>query len=254
MKEYLIGTSGFSYEDWRNYFYPENLDRSDFLWYYSKYFKTTEINSTYYILISLKSVESMVRKTGKDFVFSVKANQIFTHRRDYSDTDIKKMKDILYTFDGKLGILLFQFPHSFHRTKSNQDYIKKIRDDFFEFDIAFEFRSYEWSSEDTYKILRDLDIALVCVDEPKVKGLPPPVLVQTTKRFSYLRFHGRNSDKWYKHERPEERYDYLYSKDELQEWAGNIKMADVKKFFIYFNNHPRAQAVKNAKMMEEILI
>lgn len=254
MVQYLIGTSGFSYEDWRKYFYPENLEKSDFLWYYSKHFRTTEVNSTYYIFISVRSVEAMVRKTGNDFVFSVKANQIFTHRREYSDSDIKKMKDILYAFGKKLGVVLFQFPQSFHRSKSNQDYIKHIRDDFFEFDITFEFRSHEWFSEDIYEILRDLDIGLVCVDEPNIKGLPPPVLVQTSKKFSYVRFHGRNSEKWYKHEKPEERYDYLYSREELQEWADNIKKSNVKKFFIYFNNHPRAQAVQNAKMMEEILM
>lgn len=253
MSEYIVGTSGFSYIDWKGFFYPENIRKSDFLWYYSKHFRTTEINSTYYLIPSVKTVESMIMKTPKDFVFSVKANQIFTHQREYNREDMSKMKDVLFAFDGKLGVILFQFPHSFHRNSKNEDYIKKLREDFFEFDVAFEFRSYEWFSDAVYRLLRDIDVSLVCVDEPRIKGLPPSVFISTTKKFAYIRFHGRNAEKWYEHKKPEERYDYLYSEDELKEWADRIKTSDTSKFFIYFNNHPRAQAVKNAKMFLELI-
>lgn len=253
MAEYIIGTSGFSYTDWREYFYPKDLKKSDFLRYYSRHFRTTEVNSTYYLMPSLQTVESMVRKTPDDFIFSVKANQIFTHKRFYTRSDVEKMKEIALAFGKKLGVLLFQFPYSFHRNQENEDYVKKLRGDFLDFEVAFEFRSYEWFSQSVYRLLEKLDCALVCVDEPRIRGLPPSVFVATIKRFAYIRFHGRNAEKWYEHKLPSERYDYMYSREELEEWADKIKSSQVDRFYIYFNNHPRAQAVQNAKMMERLI-
>jgi uncharacterized protein YecE (DUF72 family) len=254
--EILIGTSGFSYEDWRGYFYPQRLSKENFLKFYSQHFKTTEINSTYYRIPSIWTVRKLMEKViGRDdFVFSVKANQIFTHQRYFEQSDVRKMKEVLKEFDGKLGIVLFQFPHSFHKTEESKEYVKRLRDIFSDFDVAFEFRSYEWLSDDVFYMLENLDAGFVCVDEPRIKGLLPPVAVATTKKFAYIRFHGRNAKKWYEHEKPEERYDYLYTKEELKEWAEKIKKLSVEKIYIYFNNHPRAQAVSNAKMMEELLL
>lgn len=252
--EKLIGTSGFSYEDWYGYFYPKSIRKSEFLSFYSKHFRTTEVNSTYYRIPSLKVVEGMKKKVKGNFVFSVKANQVFTHLRDFGDKDVEAMKDVLRAFGNNLGVLLFQFPHSFHKSEHSKDYVKKLRDIFYEYDLAFEFRSAEWISDDTFYLLEKLDSCFVCVDEPRIQGLIPPVFVVTTKKFAYIRFHGRNAQKWYNHEKPEERYDYLYSSDELVEWKEKIiSSGELEKLFIYFNNHPRAQAVINAKMMEKLL-
>ncbi len=253
MSIYFIGTSGFSYDDWRGFFYPENFRTQDFLSFYSKHFKTTEVNSTYYRIPNTRVVESMVKKVPEGFIFSVKANQVFTHQREFLKKDVERMKDVLKAFDGKLGPLLFQFPHSFHKRNENIDYISKIRDIFHEFELAFEFRSYEWFSTDVLDNLSKLEVTFVCVDEPRIKGLIPPVAVATNPRIFYVRFHGRNTEKWYEHKRPEERYDYLYSEQELENWAEKIRGIETEKKFIYFNNHPRAQAVINAKMMEKLL-
>ena len=251
---YLIGTSGFSYDDWRGYFYPKHLKRGEFLSFYSKHFKTTEVNSTYYRIPPPKVAEGMVRKVPDEFVFSVKANSVFTHSRDYTYFDIDRMKGVLRSFGEKLGVVLFQFPHSFHKNEEAKDYLKKLREKFSEFKIAFEFRSKEWFSGDVFALLESMGVGIVCVDEPRIKGLLPPVALATTREFAYIRFHGRNAEKWYNHGRPEERYDYLYSEEELSEWGEKIRKIEVDDVFIYFNNHPRAQAVQNAKMMEKILL
>jgi Uncharacterized conserved protein len=253
MREFFIGTSGFSYEDWRGYFYPQRLNKSEFLKFYSKHFRTTELNSSYYKIPNIYVVRNMIIKVSQDFIFSVKANQVFTHQRNFTDDDLVRMKRILVEFGQKMGVLLFQFPHSFHKSRDTKDYVKRLRDIFSEFDVAFEFRSYEWFSDDVFDMLERANAGIVCVDEPEIKGLLPHVAVATTKKFAYIRFHGRNAQKWYEHEKPEERYDYLYSKQELMEWSEQIKNLDVDKVYLYFNNHPRAQAVLNAKMMEEIL-
>ncbi len=254
--KYFVGTSGFSYQDWRKVFYPKDIKSQDFLRFYSKHFRTTEINSTYYKIPSPKVIESLRKKVDKNFVFSVKANQIFTHSREYSTTDTAKMKEILGSFGENLGVVLFQFPYSFHRSTKNEEYIKKLRDDFQEFEIAFEFRSSEWVCSEIFELLQKIDVIFVCVDEPKIKGLLPPIFTLTSnKKVSYIRFHGRNAEKWYNHQKPEERYDYLYSEEELTEWVSKIRSskAKVRKLFAYFNNHPKAQAVENAKTFERLL-
>lgn len=253
MMEFLIGTSGFSYEDWRGYFYPQRLSRSEFLKFYSQHFRTTELNSSYYKIPSIYMVRNMISKVPQYFIFAVKANQIFTHQRNFTDDDLARMKRILVEFGRKMEVVLFQFPHSFHKSAVTKDYVKYLRNKFSEFDVAFEFRSYEWFSDDVFDMLEKSNAGIVCVDEPEIKGLLPRVAVATTKKFAYIRFHGRNAQKWYEHEKPEERYDYLYSRQELMEWSDKIKKLDVDKVYLYFNNHPRAQAVLNAKMMEEIL-
>jgi len=99
-----------------------------------------------------------------------------------------------------------------------------------------------------------LSIGYCCVDEPRLKGLMPPLAVLTSN-IGYVRFHGRNSEKWWKHEQAFERYNYLYSPEELSEWVGKIKALAEKsdKTFVIFNNHYQGQATLNARMMEELL-
>ena len=252
MKQFLVGTSGWSYRDWIGYFYPKGTRPSDFLRYYAKYFSTTEINSTYYRLPTPELMQALFRKTPEYFVFSVKATDIFTHKREWTQDDARAFKEAVKQLNGKLGVVLFQFPHSFHLTRKNFDYIKKIRDEFQEFPLAFEFRSREWFQDKIFQALEKMGVSLVCVDEPDVPGLPPPLCVSTSP-IAYIRFHGRNAQKWYEHEKPEERYDYLYSEEELDEWAEKIVKLPSEKVFVYFNNHPRAQAVQNAQQMIKIL-
>jgi uncharacterized protein YecE (DUF72 family) len=92
------------------------------------------------------------------------------------------------------------------------------------------------------------------VDEPRLKGLVGPVAVRTTD-FAYVRFHGRNAAKWWRHGEAWERYDYLYSQKELEGWLPRIKSVaeGSKRTFVAFNNHPRGQAVQNARMLREMI-
>lgn len=248
----FVGTSGYSYEDWRGYFYPKWLPKSKFLEFYSKHFNACEINSTYYRMPTPEFLGSLVRRVG--ITFSVKAPSIFTHRREWGRSERDIFLKSLEAMGESLGCVLFQLPHSFHLNSENLDYIKKVASTFADIPKVFEFRSAEWVAPQVSKFLGEIKAGFCCVDEPRIKGLVPPLVV-CTSNIGYVRFHGRNAEKWYKHGKPEERYDYLYSKDELEEWAGKIrKMADkTEKLFAFFNNHPRAQAVKNAKDFMEIL-
>jgi uncharacterized protein YecE (DUF72 family) len=92
------------------------------------------------------------------------------------------------------------------------------------------------------------------VDEPQLDGLLPPLAVATSS-IGYVRFHGRNRQKWWQHDEPAERYDYLYSEEELREWGPRITTieAHTQKVFVFTNNHRYGKAVQNAKQLCEIV-
>lgn len=251
-----IGTSGYSYKDWKGIFYPDSIKDDSMLEYYAKYFNFTEINFTYYTMPSFKSFEGMNARTPDDFLFSVKAFSSFTHKKDatkeMAQAFLSSLKPI--SESGKLACILFQFPYSFHKNKENIEYLKVVREDFKGEKICFEFRNSYWASEDTIKFLKSNEIGWVSVDEPDIKGLVRPA-VAVTSDIGYVRFHGRNAEKWYNHNESYERYDYLYSEDELMEWVNRIKYIEKnsKTVFIAFNNHFRAQGVKNSSMLRSLI-
>lgn len=252
-----IGTSGYSYKDWKGPFYPVDIKDKDMLSFYSEHYNFTEINSTYYRMPTISMFKNMDERTPENFMFSVKAHSIFTHSRDATIEDAKNFLEALKPIEekGKLGTILFQFPNSFHFTRENKDYLLKIREAFKGSSLCFEFRNAFWTKEDTIRLLKSLQIGWVCVDEPAIPGLVRPA-VATTSDTAYVRFHGRNSEKWYDHKEAYERYDYMYSEKELGEWVSKIKYMDknTKNTYVAFNNHFRAQGAKNASMLKRLIM
>jgi len=252
----LIATSGYAYKDWKGKFYPEDIKERDMLGFYGKVFPFTEVNSSYYSMPNGYMFYHMMKKTPKDFIFVVKAFGGMTHRGDLSDASTQKFKEALKPLvdEKRLGCVLLQFPYGFHNNGKNRDYLKKFRDKMEDMPLAVEFRTVDWLTPDTIKLLRENKMAFVCVDEPPIKGLLPPVAVATGP-IGYIRFHGRNSRKWYAHENSYERYDYLYSEQELSEWVPRIRELSGKTelVFIAMNNHFNAQAVLNAQQLLSLL-
>jgi len=218
---------------------------------YSNVFDTVEVNFTYYRLPSARTMEGMVKHTPPDFRFFVKAYKGFTHEHDLSGKNeflagLKPMQEA-----GKLSGLLFQFPQSFKDTDENRKYLMEVAEQF-QKDVAVEFRDNSWAKQSVFDFLEANHLALVSVDEPQVSTLFPNIGKATTE-LGYVRFHSRDRAKWYKS--GAERYDYLYSDDELREWIPKIKaIAErARRIFIYFNNCHAAQAAKNAQRMKELL-
>jgi uncharacterized protein YecE (DUF72 family) len=253
-----IGTSGFSYEDWKGNFYPSGIVSKDYLCYYSTLFNTVEINFTYYCFPNISTFFGMCEKTkdAKDFVFSIKANKIFTHQRDYNISDVKSFTDTLLPLkdNGRLGSILFQFPYSFRYCNENMEYLAAIGKNFSGFDICAEFRNIYWLKEKVLKLMHDYNIGFCNVDEPPLAGLLPQSDICTTET-GYIRFHGRNSASWWQNENAYQRYDYMYKKEELSEWVQCVKNITEKsnKTYIYFNNHYKGKAAKSALMFLDIL-
>lgn len=252
-----IGTSGYSYEDWKNHFYPEGLDKKEYLKHYSTIFDTVELNFTYYCMPNPYTFLNLSKKVKDGFVFSVKANSIFTHQEEYSRNDLKTFLQSLKPLSdcGKLGSILFQFPWNFKSVNNSFDHLKRIGEDFEGFDSCIEFRNNCWTNNSRVTdLLSSMNIGFCNVDEPQIEGLLPATSISTSN-IGYVRFHGRNNQSWWQHEQAYQRYDYMYSQDELIEWVPRIKEINknTKKSFIYFNNHYKAKAAKSALLFLDLL-
>jgi len=256
MGSIFVGTSGYSYADWNNNFYPRDLDKKDQLTFYSSEFDTVEINFTYYTLPHPRIFKNMAEKVKGDFIFSVKAYSGVTHTREIKKEETDKFIDSLgpLASGNRLGSVLLQFPWAFKFGKNSCDYLSRIRKSFTGLDLCAEFRNDSWLNDTTLNHLESLNIGFCNVDEPELKGLLPPTGINTTGT-GYIRFHGRNSLNWWRPKYGYQRYDYLYSREELAEWVPRIKKvaSNTKKTYIYFNNHYKAQAVRSAKILKGLM-
>jgi uncharacterized protein YecE (DUF72 family) len=245
--EIHLGTSGWSYKEWEGPFYPKGEKKK--LTYYSKFFDTVEIDSTFYAYPSKGMVMGAARSTPKDFVFSAKLPKLITHEKAL---DLGRgVKDDLFRFlhllkpladDGKLGPLLIQLPPSFAYSGG----IKKLGGFLGALpaglSFAVEFRNKSWLGKpDALDLLRAHNVAVTTVDEPL---LPPDTT--TTADFAFVRWHGHGDRPW---------YNYRYRQDELEGWTKKIDAiaTKTKKAYGYFNNHFHGYAVEDSLKMMELL-
>jgi uncharacterized protein YecE (DUF72 family) len=247
-----IGTSGFQYDDWVGTYYPEDLDKKDWLAFYAKEFDALEINYTYYRMPNASTLERMAKKVPRGFLFTVKATQEMTHTRERDPKVFEKFTDALKPLveTNKFGVILAQFPSSFHATDEAREYLRWFREQLRDWPVVVEIRSKDWLSEETCALLREQHLGFCGVDEPFF----PRVAVRTSD-VAYVRFHGRNAKKWWKHEYAWERYDYTYKREELEEWAPKIRALNegAAQTFVFANNHYRAQGVDTARQLRLLL-
>jgi len=249
-----IGTSGYSFDDWRGTFYPEDLSKGKMLEFYVRHFDTVEINATYYRIPSPRTFESMARRTPDEFEFMVKVNQGTTHERKDAEV-VKPFRDAIQPLieAGKLKGVLAQFPWGFRNTSENRAYLRECRERMPDLPYFVEFRHRSWLTREVGDLLKEHKIGFVSVDEPQLSGMLPPAATATTD-VGYVRFHGRNEKSWWGG-KGGERYDYLYSRPELEQWAEKIETLTSKadKIYLFFNNCHEGQAVENAKEMADVL-
>ena len=251
-----IGTSGYSYDDWVGPFYPSGMDKRDFLGFYAERFPAVEVNFTFYRIPTQRTLAAMSQKTGSDFKFVVKANQDMTHSAVRHEEVFRQFAEALTPLidQGKFACLLAQFPHRFKPTRDTVAYLRHFREQLSDLPIVIEFRNRQWITEKAFDFLREEGLGFCCVDQPQYESLVPPI-AEATSDIGYIRFHGRNYEKWWEHQEAWERYDYLYSREELSEWVGKTKQlaAETDQLYVFFNNHYAAQAVQNADLFRELL-
>ncbi|MGB2813609.1 MAG: DUF72 domain-containing protein [Dehalococcoidales bacterium] len=263
-----IGTSGWSYPKgrgtWTGYFYPAG--KINELEYYSQFFNTVEINSSFYRPPNPGYVDNWVRRTPGGFLFAVKLWQKFTHPRMYeaatsevavisqNDVDLfRQSLEPLYK-SGKLGALLAQFPPSFKNDRHGQQILSAVLRTFGQYRLAVELRHRSWSDDPrTAELLREHNAAWVQIDEPKFQS-SIAAEVPLTADMAYFRFHGRNRETWWTGD-SETRYKYLYSPEEIRELADRTRPAfeQAKLAFAFFNNHWRGYAPRNAVALKNEL-
>jgi uncharacterized protein YecE (DUF72 family) len=263
-----IGTSGWSYPKgegtWKGFFYPPG--KINELEYYSQFFNTVEINSSFYRPPDPGFVYNWARRVPKGFLFAVKLWQKFTHPKMYkeatgedaviaqSDVDLfKHSMEPLYK-SGKLGALLAQFPPSFKNDGYSRQVLGAVAKAFGEYKLAVELRHRSWSDdESTARFLKDNKMAWVQIDEPRF-STSVAAEVPVTADIAYFRFHGRNVKDWWTGD-AETRYKYLYSPEEIDGLADRVKAAGekVRMLFAFFNNHWQAYAPHNANDLKRAL-
>ncbi len=300
MADLRIGTCSWADEALSKYFYPPGLPAGERLGYYAEQFDTVEVDSTYYRLPAAEMVERWAERTPDGFVMHVKAfglmtrhpvklEQLPTDLRDEAPTDAKgrverpprefrgevfrRFLDALEPLRsaGKLGGILFQLPSYVVRKEASLDYLRWARKQLGDDEMLVEFRHSSWLAEDgrdeTLRFLEDIGATHVIVDAPRIEGaknLAPTVLALTSPTL-YVRFHGRNASTWNKRGgSAAERFDYLYSDDELREWVTPLRelAEQAQHAYAFFNNNATspdgrggrvAQAATNAKALRQLL-
>jgi uncharacterized protein YecE (DUF72 family) len=283
-----IGTSGWSYPSgkgtWNGIFYPATRSRRagtagfDELRFYADHFDTVEVNSTFYGQPREGITRGWVDRTPSRFAFSLKLYQKFTHPKMFKEAALKAapgsegtLLDLLATVTqsdvddfragiepiaraGKLGALLAQFPPSFTASAASCDYLSRLLRLFGDYPLAVELRHSSWSDAfgDTLELLNAFGAAWAQIDEPKFRFSIRQNALPNVTGFYYMRLHGRNAAHWWHHDKSEDRYNYLYSSDELRGFGETATAAKalVKKAYLYTNNHFASKSVVNAVMLK----
>jgi len=296
-----VGTCSWADKSLVEHWYPREVKAAEArLRHYAAHFGAVEVDSTYYRLPEPELAARWAERTPNGFVFHVKAFGVMTRHPVRVEQLPPDLRDAVQTDDrgrvdrpsrefraevfarflsgleplrtaGKLGGILLQFPSYIVYRDSSLAYLEWARERLEGYDMLVEFRHRSWLDEDrradTLAFLERLGATNVIVDAPKTeaKNLVPTVVALTSPT-AYVRFHGRNASTWnVRGKSAAERFNYLYSEDELREWSGPLGMVagEAEQAFAFFNNNGRspssdgniwvAQAPVNALMLREVL-
>jgi uncharacterized protein YecE (DUF72 family) len=268
----LIGTAGWSYKDWQGIVYPDEAKRSQHpIEYLARFFDLVEINTSFYGHIKPEWGKVWCRKAASvnpQFTFTAKLNRAFTHAAasvvqstsastiysNAEDEALAKAGLDSIMEEGRLGALLMQFPISFKNTNDNRDYLNELLQRFGQYPKVVEVRHASWNNEGILRYFGEQGIAFCNIDQPVLgKSLKPTEHVTST--VGYVRLHGRNYNQWFESDNRDDRYNYLYSENELHGWTQKIKSvaAKAEKTFVVANNHFRGQAAVNALQLKSML-
>lgn len=267
-----VGPAGWSYPDWAGYVYPSRRQKGFHeATYLAEYFDTIEINSSFYNPFRPDHAAQWIERVAANprFVFTAKLWQRFTH--DISpgaespaiaaataedERAVRAGFDVLHAA-GKLSAVLLQFPFSFHRTRETVAHLSALLKRFADYPLVVELRHASWQTAETFAMLREAGAGFCNIDQPIIgRSLEPSA--EATSPVGYVRLHGRRYDTWFSDDAAvpsHERYNYLYSTEELAPWAKRIeKVAErSREVFVITNNHYQGKGVVNALQLISIL-
>lgn len=227
----FVGTSGYSYKEWKGNFFPEDLPASKMLGFYSGRFNTVEINNTFYRMPAPAMVAKWAEQVPETFVFALKAPQTITHRRQLNDAG-----DALGFFwktarelGPKLGPVLFQMPPFFKKDLGRlRDFLRLLPEDC---RAAFEFRHPSWFADDVYEILKTAGAPLCLAD---VDDEEPPLVA--TGNWGYLRLRRT-----------------AYDAERLRAWVERIRAQPWESAYVFFKHEDEGKGPQFAAQFNEAL-
>jgi len=257
-----IGVAGWNYPDWQGIVYPERMQAMDQLKYLAGFVDAIEINNTFYRPPEPSDVDRWCKQVAdiSGFRFTLKLYQRFTHSRE-EHWEPSELTDFLARIRpmfqrGLGGALLAQFPHSFHFTQENAEYLESLISRIEEIPVVVEVRHFSWNHDEAFSLLRNIGAGICSIDQPRFKGSLGALDV-VTGDIAYIRLHGRNYKTWFSaRANRDERYDYLYKSEELEPWVERAARTAEKAREVYAiaNNHFRGQEVVNALMLKSMLL
>jgi len=254
-----IGPSGWSYADWDGIVYPASRPRGfKPLSHLAKYFNAVEVNSSFYRIPAAQMTAAWPKLVSAEFRFAFKLTQIFTHKRgEYpGSADVRAFVDGTRPIAeaGLLGPLLIQFPWSFRYTSEAVEWLRRLADSFVEFERFIEVRHASWAQPEALEHLRQSG-GYCNIDQPRLRNCLGPT-EHVFGRGAYVRLHGRNARNWFADGLPAfERYNYLYSDDEIREWVTRLNgiIEQAENTYVFANNHYRGQGAVNALEIKALL-
>jgi uncharacterized protein YecE (DUF72 family) len=267
-----VGPAGWSYPDWAGYVYPSRRGKGFHeATYLAEFFDAIEINTSFYNPIRPEHAAQWIERVAANprFAFTAKLWQRFTH--DISPgaespaiaaTTAEDERLVRAGFDvlraaGKLSAVLLQFPFSFHRTRETVAHLTALLKRFADYPLVVEVRHASWQAPETFALLAECNAGFCNIDQPIIgKSIEPSA--ETTSPIGYVRLHGRRYDTWFSDDPrvpSHERYNYLYSTEELAPWAERVaKVAErSREVFVITNNHYQGKGVVNALQLISIL-
>jgi uncharacterized protein YecE (DUF72 family) len=222
--------------------------------YLAQFFDTIEINTSFYAPIRPEHAKLWIEKVAANarFLFTAKLWQRFTHDLTGTAADEKEVRagfDVLRAA-GKLSAVLLQFPFSFHKNEETTAYLSRLLKRFADYPLVVEVRHATWNVPELFELLRERGVGFCNIDQPLIgRSLKPSA--ERTAAVGYVRLHGRRYDTWFTDdaEVPQhERYNYLYSEEELRPWTARVKQVaeDAGDVYVITNNHYQGKAVVNA--------
>ena len=228
-----VGTSGYSYKEWKGSFYPDDLSNKEMLSYYGGHLGAVEINNTFYRLPKAAVLESWAAQVPEAFRFAIKASRRITHftrLKPESQEPTEYLVSTVETLGDRLGVLLFQLPPNLKKDASRlEGFLRFLPEGT---PAAFEFRHESWKDDEIYELLRTRGMALVCADTEDSGGDEPLV---PTAAWGYLRLR-----------RP------TYQEGDLARWAENVKRQPWERAFVFFKHEDGGAGPRMAGRFMEI--
>ena len=229
-----VGTSGYSYKEWKGSFYPEDLPATKMLQFYATRFDTVEINNTFYRMPDEKMLAKWAEQVPDSFTFVLKAPQRITHQKKLAGAgdDVRQLFDVATALGPQLGPVLFQLPPFSRKDAAKlREFLgilpPKAR-------VAFEFRHDSWCDDEIYSILRERDVPLCLSDTDEVTD--PNAVVIPTASWGYLRL--RRTE---------------YSADALAEWAARVERQPWREAYVFFKHEEEGKGPKFAEEFRQKL-